>query len=73
MAAIDALADRGADTEACEPALMAGLCNYALSNLVPCCAPCNGIKSGLLTEAEMETLGPVLAGIWQARLAALPA
>ena len=27
MAAIDALADRGADTEAYEPALMAGLCN----------------------------------------------
>lgn len=46
---------------------------YALDNLVPCCAPCNGIKSGLLTESEMETLGPVLAGIWQARLASLQA
>ncbi len=46
---------------------------YALDNLVPCCAPCNGIKSGLLTEAEMDTLGPVLAGIWKARLDKLAA
>ena len=41
---------------------------YTLENLVPCCAPCNGIKSGLLTEGEMVQLGSLLRNIWKARL-----
>lgn len=41
---------------------------YTLDNLVPCCAPCNAIKSSILTESEMEKLGPHLRTIWQERL-----
>lgn len=43
---------------------------YELSNLVPCCGPCNAIKSSILTDQEMSQLGPVLRQLWNARLAA---
>lgn len=42
---------------------------YTLANIVPCCAPCNGIKSGMLTEEEMRIVGAQMSAIWSARLA----
>jgi hypothetical protein len=43
---------------------------YRIGNLVLCCAACNSIKGSILTCAEMETLGPQLAGFWRERLRA---
>lgn len=42
--------------------------DYHFENMVLCCGPCNGIKSGMLTKEEMLLLGPVLRQIWQERL-----
>jgi hypothetical protein len=42
---------------------------YTLDNITPCCALCNTIKSGILTHAEMTSLGPSLRALWDARLA----
>ncbi len=42
---------------------------YVLANIAPCCALCNGIKSGILTHPEMLRVGEVLSSIWRARLA----
>ena len=44
---------------------------YTLANLVPCCAPCNAIKSSILTESEMEILGRSLNQVWMNRLKAV--
>ena len=43
--------------------------NYRLSNIVPCCGPCNAIKSGILTHDEMTRLGPEIRTLWEQRLA----
>lgn len=42
---------------------------YELANLVPCCAPCNQVKSQLLTFEEMKRLGQHLRAVWDARIA----
>lgn len=42
--------------------------NYRLTNIVPCCGPCNAIKSGILSHAEMARLGPAVREIWDQRL-----
>ena len=41
---------------------------YDLSNLIPCCGPCNAIKGSILRDEEMRRLGVVLTTLWQARL-----
>jgi 5-methylcytosine-specific restriction endonuclease McrA len=46
---------------------------YRLDNIQPCCPLCNGIKSGVLSDAEMLRLGPILREFWDARLAAVAA
>jgi len=43
---------------------------YELDNLVPCCGPCNAIRSSILSHDEMAMLGPHLRTIWAARAAA---
>ena len=42
---------------------------YRIDNIVACCGPCNAIKGGILADAEMRLLGPVLRRIWSDRLA----
>jgi 5-methylcytosine-specific restriction endonuclease McrA len=44
---------------------------YRLANLVPCCPICNGIKSDVLTYAEMVEVGNLLGRLWRRRLAAV--
>ena len=41
---------------------------YSLDNIVSYCGPCNAIKGGILTHAEMKQLGPVLRKVWDLRL-----
>ena len=41
---------------------------YTLDNIVLCCGPCNAIKSSILTNTEMELLGPSIRRIWDRRL-----
>ena len=41
---------------------------YTLDNIQPCCPLCNGIKSGILTHAEMLVMGSHLRVLWDARL-----
>jgi hypothetical protein len=43
---------------------------YSLGNLVPCCGPCNALRSSILTFDEMVELGPTLRRVWEARLGA---
>ena len=40
---------------------------YTLQNIVPCCGPCNSVRGGILSHAEMLLLAPLLEGIWSAR------
>jgi hypothetical protein len=42
--------------------------SYSLDNIVSCCGPCNAIRGGILSFAEMIELGPFLRKIWDARL-----
>jgi len=41
---------------------------YTLDNLVLCCPPCNAIKGSILTDAEMEQIGPHIRSAWNVRL-----
>jgi hypothetical protein len=41
---------------------------WRLTNIVPCCGPCNAIKGSILTHAEMRVVGSVLATLWSRRL-----
>jgi hypothetical protein len=42
--------------------------SYRLSNLVPCCGPCNSIRSSILSHEEMLRIGASMREIWEERL-----
>lgn len=41
---------------------------YTIKNSVPCCHPCNRVKSDLLSFEEMREVGKILKKIWESAL-----